>query len=517
MHDIPFDIFLHPIGFACFALWSIATLYCTAAVSKHPNLPLETRPWYALMVLFTGPWGLILLLSRYRYPIHMAAAKEYRDQVEGGPITRWLRRLFGIESAPMVQETVIELCTSDGKPLGQVDARYDKRGRGADGEAIQHIKNLLYDAVEMSVTDVLIDPRSEERYSIRFRIDGILEEIEQIEAKFAHNILNCLKIASGMDIAERRRPQDGSFMIKLPQLPINCRMATTGTMRGPKAAVRILDRRVGLKPITELGLSQKDLDRLQSAVGRKSGMVLVCGPTGSGKTTTLYAMLNQMDSDVRNLITIEDPIEYPMERATQTAVNEKAGITFANTLRSMLRQNPDVILVGEVRDQETAEMALQASNTGHLVLTTVHGNDSSAAILRLRDLGIPPHRLSGAVTAVLAQRLVRRLCEHCKQRAKMNGDQFALAEKHGLESPIAHKHVGCNQCRNTGFRGREGIFELLFVNRDVDDTLAADPSLGQLRDAAVKAGMVPMFDHGVQKVAAGITTFEEVFRVCESG
>lgn len=515
MSTLALDTFFHPIGFAVFAIWWVATLYCVSLCQRHPNIPVQYRPWYNLLVLFTGPWGMAVILARFRYPAHQAAAREYRDQVEGSPMIRWLRRLLGLYRPPVEQVTVIELCTADGKPLHQIDVRYGKKSRQEDSESLAHIKNLLVDAVEMRVTDLLIDPRSEEQYSIRFRVDGVLEERERVGADMAHNMLNCLKIASKMDIAERRRAQDGSFMIKLPQLPINCRLATAGTLRGPKAAVRILDRRIGLKPVTSLGLRRTDMERLMLAANRKSGMILVCGPTGSGKTTTLYAVLNQFDAQSRNIVTVEDPIEYPVEHATQTEVNEKAGITFANALRAMLRQNPDVILVGEVRDNETADLALQASNTGHLVLTTVHGNDSSAAMLRLSDLGIPARRLAGAVTAVLSQRLVRKLCPHCKTRTQLNNTQYEIGRKHGLTSDIVFKNVGCDKCRETGFAGRKGIFELLFVDRKVNDVLASEPSLSELRDAAIEAGMVPMFDHGMQQVAAGIATFDEIQRVCD--
>ena len=508
------DTFIHPIGFGIFAAWWIATLYCVSLCQRHPNIQVEHRAWYNLLVLLTGPWGMTVILTRFRYPAHDAAAQEYRDQVEGGPVMRWLKRILGLQHAESAQHTVIELCTADGKPVHQLDARYHKRGRQDDSESLTRIKNLLLDAVEARVTDVLLDPRSDDQYSVRFRIDGVLEEVERIGAEMAHNMLNCLKIASRMDIAERRRPQDGSFMIKLPQLPINCRMATAGTLRGPKAAVRILDRRVGLKPVTDLGLSRKDMERMLVAANRKSGMILVCGPTGSGKTTTLYALLNQFDATSRNIVTVEDPIEYPIEHATQTEVNVRANITFANVMRAMLRQNPDVILVGEIRDNETAELALQASNTGHLVLSTVHGNDSSAAMLRLSDLGVPPRRLAGAITAVLSQRLVRRLCPECKTRTQLSAAQFDIAQEHGMTSDEVYKPVGCGECGDTGFHGREGIFELLFVNRAVDSVLTQDPTLAELRDAAMEAGMMPMFHHGMQKVAAGLTTFDEIQRVC---
>jgi general secretion pathway protein E len=512
MSPATFDMFMHPIGFGLFATWWIATLYCVALCQRHANIPVEYRSRCNLLVLLTGPWGMAILLSRFRYPANDRAALEYRDQVEGGMLARWFRRMLGIAPTQVAGETLIELCTPDGRPIGQVDDRFK---RSQDSEGLQHAKTVLLDAIENRVSDILIDPRSDDRYSIRLRIDGVLEEREQVSATLAHNMLNCVKIASRMDIAERRRPQDGSFMVKLPQVSFNCRVSTAGTMRGPKAAIRLLDPRAGLRPVKQLGLRKNDLARLLHSAQKKSGMILVCGPTGSGKTTTLYAVLNQFDPKIRNLVTIEDPIEYPLEFATQTEVNEKAGITFSNVLRAMLRQNPDVILVGEVRDAETAELAIQASNTGHLVLTTVHGNDSSAALLRLRDLGVPTRRLAGAVTAVLAQRLVRRLCRHCRQAAELNAEEWQLARKLGLRSPNVFRPGKCQRCRNTGYRGRRGVFELLFANADVNDCLSGDPSLGDLRRAAVGAGMTPMVRHGMDLVTAGITTFEEVIRVCQ--
>ncbi len=511
------DAFFHPFGFALFAAWWIATLFCVAICQRHPNIPVRQRPWCNLLVLLNGPWGLAVLLMRYRYPAQESAAREYRDSIEGGPVTRWFRRVFrlDVEEEPLA-DTALELCTSDGMPVGQLDPRLGGR-RGVEGEGMLRAKNLMQESIDNRASDLLIDPRPDQLYSVRARIDGVLHELDQLSEALAVIVLNCFKIAAKMDIAERRRPQDGSFMVKSAEVSFNCRISTTGTVRGPKAAIRLLDPRIGLRPVTDLGMRQPDLDRMLMQLNKKSGMILVCGPTGSGKTTTLYALLNQFDPQSRNLVTIEDPIEYPLEHATQTEVNEKASITFATTLRSMLRQNPDVILVGEVRDTTTAELAIQASNTGHLVLTTVHGNDSSAAIMRLRDLGIPTRRLSGAVSAVLSQRLVRVLCEHCKQAAQLSEEEWAMGRNHGLESRHVFTPSGCERCHYTGFYGRRGISELLFVNRDVDDCLSADPSLRELRDAAIAAGMQPMYDHGMELVGEGVTTFDEVNRVCQEG
>lgn len=511
---LSYDAFYQPLGFVLFTIWWILTLYSVALCQRHPNIPVEYRQWCNLLVLISGPWALAVLLMRFRYPAANREAMEYRDQIEGGPISRWFKRLLGLQEPQIAHESSIELCTPDGQPVGQVDSRLGGK-RGADGAAVAHAKAVLLAAIEARTSDVLIDPRKDNMYSVRQRIDGVLEETEQFSQALAQNIINCLKIASRMDIAERRRAQDGSFMIKLPKVSFNCRISTSGTMRGPKAALRILDPRVGLKPVTSLGLRSTDLQRLLKLTARKSGMILVCGPTGSGKTTTLYSLLNQFDPEKRNLLTIEDPIEYPLNHATQSEVNEKVNITFSTALRTMLRQNPDVILVGEVRDQETAELAIQASNTGHLVLTTVHGNDSTASLMRLRDLGIPTRRLAGSISAALSQRLVRALCGDCKRPSELDPEDFEVARAHGLKSPRVYVPRGCDRCRNTGFHGRQGVFELLFVTREVDDCLSRDPSLGELREAATAAGMAPMFDHGMEMVGAGITTFEEVQRVCQ--
>ncbi len=509
------DLFINPLRFAGFAMWWISTLYCVSICQRHSNIPGEMRRWYNLLVLITGPWGLLVVLSRYHRPRTTGTAGSSSRFGEWGSLGGWFSTWFSAGPSLPVGEREIELCTADGKPLDEIDAHYGHKGRREDSEALNHIKKVLYDAVNIGATDVLIDPRSKNLYSIRFRIDGILEEAEQTEGKLASNMLNCLKIASHMDIAERRRPQDGSFVVKMRDLQISCRMATAGTLRGAKAAIRILDRRVGLKSLTELGLRQQDLDRLHAAVERKTGMILVCGPTGGGKTTTLYAVLKHFDPYSRNLVTVEDPIEYPLEHATQSEVNPKAQITFANALRSILRQNPDVILVGEVRDAETADLALQAANTGHLVLTTVHGNDSAGAILRLRDLGMPPERLAGAVTAVLSQRLIRRLCRHCARPAKLSGEDRKMMKKYNVRSGTILESVGCEHCRQTGFSGREGLFELLFVDRQVNEALMLNPSMEDLRRAAVDAGMIPMFQHGLEKVTAGLTSLAEVRQVCE--
>ncbi len=514
MDNITLDQFLNPLGFALWTAWCLATVYCVYVCDHHPNIPVELRPWYNLLVLVTGPWGLAVLLSRYRYPANEAAAREYKDHLAGGPVVGWLMRVFGLTREIVHQEITVELCTSDGKPLAQIDSRFAGRAQPEESDALRRIKEFLQNAVTLRSTDVLLDPRSDDQYSIRFRIDGELEENDRTGSAIGVNMLNCLKIASKLDIAERRRPQDGSFMIKTSDWEINCRLACTGTLRGPKGAIRILDRRMGLKPITELGMRAQDLGQLHKATHKKSGLILICGPTGSGKTTTLYSILQQFRDADRNLVTIEDPIEYPLEHASQTQVSEKTGITFANALRSILRQNPDVILVGEIRDQETADLVIQASNTGHLVLSTIHGNDSTHAFMRLYDLEVPASRLSGALTAILSQRLVRRLCPTCRKPVALTPAQRDIFKQHNVPITQAYAPGGCMECRNTGYHGREGVFELLFVNRQINDLLTQDPTVDQLGDAAAAAGMIRMYQHGLQKVAEGITNLEEVQRVC---
>lgn len=507
------DWLVHPAGFGLLAGWWVGALYCAAVCQCHPNIPPRHRHWYNLLVLVGGPWAWLILRLRYRYPVDVAAAEEYREKVEGGPLVRWYRRLFGAGAAPAAPDSGIELCTADGKPLKQVDPRFGRKGE--DGTALQYAKRMLEQALDVRATDVLIDPRTADQYAVRMRIDGELEDIDLIDARLCGTVLNCLKIASGMDIAERRRAQDGSFMVKVHSVPINCRIATAGTLRGPKAALRILDRRIGLKPIAELGMTVRDRERLEQLLNRKSGMILVCGPTGSGKTTTLYSLLRQFDARGRNLVTIEDPIEYPLEQATQIEVNEKAGINFATSLRSMLRQNPDVIFIGEVRDPPTAELAVQAAATGHMVLTTVHGNDAVTAMLRLRDLGIPARRMGGTVSAVVAQRLVRLLCTECREPRRPSPEEMDMLRRAGQPARQVYEPQGCDRCRRTGYYGREGVFEMLFVTREIDELLDHEPSIATLREAALKAGMTSMLQHGMEKVAQGRTSFEEVMRTCQ--
>ncbi|MBN1346683.1 MAG: type II/IV secretion system protein, partial [Phycisphaerae bacterium] len=402
----------------------------------------------------------------------------------------------------------LELCTSDGSPVSVGGGRH-----APARDTMEIAKRIINEALERRASDILMDPRSGEVYKVRFRIDGILHEVASFPAGQGMAIVNCLKVASRLDISEKRRPQDGAFIAKLLDREIKFRSATAGTLYGEKIAVRVFDVQAGLKDLDNLGLNQAEADAITRVVRRSDGMLLIAGPTGSGKTTTIYAALGLLAGQGRNIVTIEDPIEYPLENASQTEVNPRAGITFANGLRSILRQDPDVITVGEIRDAETAEIALQASQTGHLVVSTVHSNDGPTAMARLVDFGIEPFLITTGLTAVLSQRLVRVLCKECRRSAKISAELRREAARRQIALGRVGVAVGCDYCEGTGYVGRTGIFEILPLSQRMGQLLTEKASLATIQAQARKEKVVTMRQRGMEKVLQGITTVDEVLRV----
>jgi general secretion pathway protein E len=327
-------------------------------------------------------------------------------------------------------------------------------------------------------------------------------------------VINSIKAVAGMDISERRRPQDGAFMAKKGASTASFRVASAGVLYGEKLSVRVLNKDAGSFTVTQVGYSKKQYAIVQSAIQKPAGMILVCGPTGSGKTTSLYAMLNEIDRFTRNVITVEDPIEAVLPEASQIEINEKADITFAKTLRSVLRQDPDVICVGEIRDEETAEIALRAAQTGHLVLATIHCDSNGTALIRLLDLGVSPLLLSAGLNLVVSQRLVRCLCKHCKQPAHLSDSQMDGLKKKGIDHSHVFEAVGCKHCEKTGYSGRTAIGDLMIVDDSLKAEIAKSESLiARLRTEGTHRGIVGLRKAGLKKVVAGITSLEELKRV----
>ena len=372
------------------------------------------------------------------------------------------------------------------------DLTTDVRDLANQPPVVRYVNLLVRDAYDASASDIHLEA-TRNGLSARFRVDGVLAPAPEPPAHLHHAVVSRLKLLAELDIAERRRPQDGRIRVRLEARELDLRVSTVPTMHGESVVLRLLDH--GGRPVTldELGMAAEVLATMTGLSARPHGMLLVTGPTGSGKTTTLYAALQHRDSAREKIITVEDPIEYQLAGITQMPVHRQAGVTFATALRAILRQDPDVVMIGEMRDRETAEVAVQAAMTGHLVFTTLHTNDAVSAIPRLLDLGVPDYLVAATVEGVLAQRLVRRRCTRCQGR----------------------DHA-CGDCRGTGFRGRVGIFELLAVSDPVRDAITSRATRAQLSALAVEEGLVPLRIDGERKVAAGLTTAEEVARVVQA-
>ena len=340
----------------------------------------------------------------------------------------------------------------------------------SDDVTLSKVEKILGDALEMRASDILINPVGETT-QIRFRIDGLLRTVEKIDPLEAVKIINSIKAISSLDVTEKRRTQDGAFTVKTDAGPISLRTATAGVLHGEKISIRVLNQASKPLSIRELGFRQSQMKIVLPRISRSGGMILVCGPTGSGKSTTIYSMLRMIDFDQKNVITIEDPVEYVLPNASQIEINEKAGITFSSTLRSVLRQDPDVISIGEIRDQETAEIALQAAQTGHQVFATLHSSSNAAALVRLIDLGIKPLLLVSALDMVISQRLIKKLCPKCKTDASLTDSQIESLSGKNISPGKIKAPAGCPECGNTGYYGRTGVFDIMLLDDEIRDQL----------------------------------------------
>jgi len=383
---------------------------------------------------------------------------------------------------------------------------------------IRLVNDILFRALQLRASDVHVHPY-ENKVQIRYRIDGILYDVLSLNRNVLPLIVSRIKVMAGMDIAERRLPQDGRCSVRLGQREVDLRVSTVPTSYGERAVLRLLDKSTGLLKLEELGLWEDDLKTLDSLLERSHGVIFVTGPTGSGKSTSLYAYLSRLNSSEKNIITIEDPIEYQLEGISQIQVATKKGMTFATALRHVLRQDPDVIMVGEVRDVETARMAIQSSLTGHLVFSTLHTNDAAGAVTRLLDLGVEPYLVSSSLIAVIAQRLVRKVCEYCRTEVQINPRELqALGVDARQISKDARFYVGkgCEKCFNTGYRGRTGIYEVMLITEKIQDLIYRRESAGKIKKHALESGMKTLRMDGARKVLAGITTVAEVLRVSQA-
>ena len=411
----------------------------------------------------------------------------------------------------MMQDDRLEV---EEEALGKVDLS----DLDQEASVVKFVNQIIWEAVQQGATDIHFEPM-ENRLRIRYRVDGVLHQtpVPAQLNRFQAAILSRIKVMANMDIAEKRLPMDGRIGLRVQGEDIDIRVSTVPTVYGESVSLRLLQRRGQFIGLEDLGMNEQDVKLTEKIINRPNGIVLVTGPTGSGKSTTLYAYLHEINTIDQRILTAEEPIEYEMEGINQVLVRPEIGLTFARALRSFLRQDPDIIMVGEVRDLETAEIAIQASLTGHLVFSTLHTNDAAGAFTRLLDMGVEPYLVASAVVAVVAQRLVRQLCPACRQPIEPN---IALLQDIGF--PIQHlasgrlyEQAGCELCRHTGFKGRKGIFEILRVSEPTQSLVIRRSSSNEIKQQGISEGMRTLRDDGWMKVLLGVTTVEEVLRVSE--
>ncbi len=386
------------------------------------------------------------------------------------------------------------------------------RKAGADLPVVKVVDRMLIDAVEARASDIHIEPR-EDKLVIRCRIDGILREVATYPQAMHKGVVSRIKILSSLDISERQKPQDGRVKIKIEDNEIDIRVSTLPTIYGEKAVLRLLNKKAVSLNLEDLNMSEKNLETLRQLIEEPYGIILVTGPTGSGKTTTLYAALNEINSVEDNIVTVEDPIEYQLPIINQTQVNPKKDLTFATALRSILRQDPDIIMIGEIRDPETASIAAESALTGHLVLSTLHTNDAASSITRLIDMGVEPFLIAPSLLGIVAQRLVRKICTGCSEEytpSKRELDAIGIGDS--VDGVTFHRGIGCDDCNRTGYRGRTGIHEILVVDSKIRELISSRGSTEMIRQQALKSGFKDMRFDGIRKVLAGITTIEELLR-----
>ncbi|MFO8113004.1 MAG: type II secretion system ATPase GspE [Desulfosalsimonadaceae bacterium] len=420
-------------------------------------------------------------------------------------------------SRDTAQQLVADMEENGGDILSEIEETADLLDDTSDAPIIKLVNHVISQSVKIGASDIHIEPE-QYRFKIRYRVDGILYDMLTPPKWMQASLVSRIKVMAKMNIAEKRLPQDGRFEVKIGDQNIDIRVSTIPITHGERVVLRLLNKSGSLFKLSELGMVPEKLDLIDSLIHSSHGIILVTGPTGSGKTTTLYAILSSINSPDINIITIEDPVEYQLKGVNQIQVNPKIELTFARGLRSIVRQDPDVILIGEMRDLETAEIGVQSALTGHLVFSTLHTNDSASAITRLVDLGIEPFLISSSVLAVVAQRLVRVLCNECKEPYQPEKESLARLglEPGDVKNTVFYRARSCDKCFQSGYRGRMGIYEILVLNEKLQAMVLKTYDSHQLKREAVASGMTTLHQDGIRKVLQGVTTIEEVLRVTQT-
>jgi type IV pilus assembly protein PilB len=499
-----------------------AKLVTPAAVRRYQAVPVAFAGDRTLLVAMVDPANVLAIDD-----IAVMTGYEVRPAVASlGDVERLLERLedpeFGHGAVAPDEEDpdAADAGVPRHQPTQPAGPLYDLRentpinfgASGEDASVIQLVHRVIKEAVERGASDIHFEPGDEEM-RIRYRIDGVLQEAATVPSSAVPAVVSRIKILSDLDIAERRVPQDGRISLEVADKPIDLRVATLPASYGEKVVMRILDQSKVMIELEQLGMLPQALERFTKAFSQAHGAVLVTGPTGSGKSTSLYGALNQLNTIEKNIITIEDPVEYQLPGITQVQVNNKAGLSFASGLRSMMRADPDIIMVGEIRDRETAQIAIEAALTGHLVLSTLHTNDAPGAVTRLIEMGIEPFLVGSAVDCVVAQRLARLLCEECKRRTTITAEVMrANGFNVGLDLE-AYEPVGCARCGGSGYKGRIGLYEVMWVSDTIRSLAVAREPSETIAHAAVHEGMMRLREDGLEKVRRGLTSIAEIARV----
>jgi len=482
-----------------------ANLISIPAAKRYEAVPVGFLDDRTLLVAMADPANVLAVDD-----IALLTGKEIRPAVTSrDDILNLISRLTHLD------DVVSSELYTDEEDEGPADV-VDLRESADDAPVIRLVNQIIAQAVEQGASDIHLEPNGHE-LRVRFRIDGVLVQTATVQRRMVLGVISRMKIMSDLDISERRIPQDGRVGLTIDGHHIDLRVVTLPSVHGESVVVRILDKSAIVMELEKLGMAAPERERFERAFHQSFGAVLVTGPTGSGKSTTLYAALAALNTIEKNIITIEDPVEYQLEGITQVQVNPKAGLHFHTGLRSMMRADPDIIMVGEIRDRETAQIAIESALTGHLVLSTLHTNDAASAVTRLVDMGVEPFLVASAIDCVVAQRLARKLCQHCKERGIITAD---ILRANGIRSQFdmeAYQPTGCPRCNHTGYKGRIGLYEVMIVSEEIRKLTLARAAGPEIADVAVRQGMRLMRDDGLEKVRHGMTSIEEVTRVTGTG